>query len=164
MRPATRPLPAAKYKRFLVRCLIGRHTLGPAKTRQASPSPWRVLIEIPSDQPDRFRPTPQVVSLEALQQRLGDECCFYARRLVSRQPPRSVPIERQDNIPEEVLGQEARVLIVERVRDMVNTSNRNIAQACLISRFFTNRTRKVVRVHEPMLLCYRIINDDGGTI
>ena len=47
---------------------------------------------------------------------------------------------------------------------VLRPSNRNIAQACFISRFFTNRSRKVIRVHEPVLLCYRVINDDGGTI
>lgn len=37
-------------------------------------------------------------------------------------------------------------------------------QARLIVSFFTKRTRKVIRVHEPVLLGYRVINDDGGTI
>jgi hypothetical protein len=47
---------------------------------------------------------------------------------------------------------------------VLRPSNRTIVQASLISRFSTNRTRKVIRVHEPVLLCYRVINDDGGTI
>jgi hypothetical protein len=70
------------------------------------PSPWQVLIEIPSDQPDRFMSTLQLVSLEALRQRLGDGFYLEARRLVLGQPPRLAPIERQDNIREEELGQE----------------------------------------------------------
>lgn len=70
------------------------------------PSPWQVLIEIPSDQPDRFMSALQLVSLEALRQRLRDECRLEARRLLMGQPPHLVPIEEQDNIREDELGED----------------------------------------------------------
>lgn len=51
-------------------------------------------------------PTLQLVSLEALRQRVGDECYLEARRLLMGQPPRLVRVERQDNIQEDELCRE----------------------------------------------------------
>ena len=66
-------------------------------------SPWKVLIEVPSNDPDKFLSTVRLASLEALRIRLGDEFYMEAMRQVSGRPPRSVPVEKQRHIGEETL-------------------------------------------------------------
>ena len=61
-------------------------------------SPWKVLVEVPSNDPDTFLSAVRLTSLEALRIRLGDEFYMEAMRQVSGQPPRSVPVERQYHI------------------------------------------------------------------
>ena len=66
-------------------------------------SPWKVLVEVPSNDPETFLSTVKLTSLEALRIRLGDEFYIEAMRQVSGRPPRSVPAERQYDIREETL-------------------------------------------------------------
>lgn len=61
-------------------------------------SPWKVLIEVSSDEPDRFLPAVRLASVEALGQRLGNECYSEAMRQIMGEPPRVIPAERQDNL------------------------------------------------------------------
>jgi len=69
-------------------------------------SPWKVLVEVPSDDPATFLSTVRLTSLEALRIRLGDEFYVEAMRQISGQSPRSVPVERQYQIREETLVDE----------------------------------------------------------
>jgi hypothetical protein len=66
-------------------------------------SPWQVLVEVPSNDPDRFLSTVPLISLEALRVRLGDEFYIEAMPQLSGQPARSVPVERQYHIEKETL-------------------------------------------------------------
>jgi hypothetical protein len=66
-------------------------------------SPWKVLVEAPSNDPDTFLTAVRLTSLEALRIRLGDGFYMEAMCQVSSQPPRAVPIERQNHIREETL-------------------------------------------------------------
>ena len=66
-------------------------------------SPWKILVEVPSNDPDTFLSAVLLTSLEALRIRLGDEFYLEAMRQASGQPPRSVPAERQHHIREETL-------------------------------------------------------------
>jgi hypothetical protein len=69
-------------------------------------SPWKVLVEVPSNDPETFLSAVRLTSLEALRIRLGDEFYMEAVHRVSGQPPRSVPAERQYHIREETLVSE----------------------------------------------------------
>ena len=69
-------------------------------------SPWKVLVEVPSNDPDTFLSSVRLASLEALRIRLGDEFYIEAMRQVSGQPPLSVPAEKQYQIREETLIEE----------------------------------------------------------
>jgi hypothetical protein len=66
-------------------------------------SPWKVLVEVPSNDPDTFLTTAKLTSLEALRVRLGDRFYIEAMRQVSGEPPRSVPAESQYRVREETL-------------------------------------------------------------
>jgi hypothetical protein len=66
-------------------------------------SPWKVLVEVPSNDPDIFLSAVRLTSLEALRIRLGDEFYMEAMRQISEQFGRSVPTERQYEIREETL-------------------------------------------------------------
>ena len=69
-------------------------------------SPWKVLVEVPSNDPDTFLSAVRLTSLEALRIRLGDEFYMEAMRQISGQPPRSVPVEIQHHIEKETLVDE----------------------------------------------------------
>lgn len=49
-------------------------------------SPWKVLVEVPSNDPDRFLSTVRLTSLEALRIRLGDGFYMEAMRQVTGRP------------------------------------------------------------------------------
>jgi hypothetical protein len=66
-------------------------------------SPRKVLIEIPSNDPDTFFTAVRLTSLEAAQIRLGDAFYMEAMLQISGPLPRSVPVERQYHIGEENL-------------------------------------------------------------
>jgi len=61
-------------------------------------SPWKVLIEVPSNDPDTFLTAAKLTSLEALRVRLGDGFYAEAMRQLTEQPPRSVPTDRQHDV------------------------------------------------------------------
>ena len=67
-------------------------------------SPWKVLIEVPSNDPDTFLTAVKLTSLEALRVRLGDGFYAEAMRQLTEQPPRSVPTGRQHDVRGESLG------------------------------------------------------------
>ena len=69
-------------------------------------SPWKVLVEVPSNDPDTFLSTVRLTSLEALRIRLGDGFYMEAMRQASGQAPRSLPVERKYHIREETLVEE----------------------------------------------------------
>jgi hypothetical protein len=69
-------------------------------------SPWKVLVEVPSNDPDRFLSTVRLTSFEALRIRLGDGFYIEAMRQVSGQSPCSVPAEKQYHVGEETLNDE----------------------------------------------------------
>jgi hypothetical protein len=69
-------------------------------------SPWRVLVEVPSNDPDISLSTIRLTSLEALRVRLGDEFYMEAMRQISAQPAHSVPVKRQNHITEDTLVEE----------------------------------------------------------
>jgi len=69
-------------------------------------APWKVLVEMPSNDPDTFLSSVGLASLEALRIRLGDGFYMKAMRRVSGQPPRSVPAERQYHLRAETLVDE----------------------------------------------------------
>jgi hypothetical protein len=69
-------------------------------------SPWKVLIEVPSNDPDTFLTAARLTSLEALRVRLGDAFYAEAMRKLTEQPPRSVPTDRQHDVTGESLGDE----------------------------------------------------------
>ena len=71
-------------------------------------STWKVLVEVPSSDPDAFTVLSivRLTSLEALRTRLGDGSYMEAMRQISGQPPRSVPAERQYHIEKQTLIEE----------------------------------------------------------
>jgi hypothetical protein len=69
-------------------------------------SPWKVIVEVPSNGPDTLLSAVRLTSLEALRIRPGDGFYIEAMRQLSGQPPRSVPAERQYRITEETLVDE----------------------------------------------------------
>jgi hypothetical protein len=70
------------------------------------PAPWKVLVEVPSNDPDTLMSAVRLTSLEALRIRLGDGVYLEAMRQISGQPPRSVPAERQYHIREQAVAHE----------------------------------------------------------
>jgi hypothetical protein len=66
-------------------------------------SPWKVLVEVPSNDPDTFLSSVRLTSLEALRIRLSDGSYMEAMRQVSGQSPHSVPVARQYHIIKETL-------------------------------------------------------------
>jgi hypothetical protein len=69
-------------------------------------SPWKVLIEVPSNDPDKFLAAARLASLEALKSRLGGGIYVQAMSEIAGPPARPVLVERQDHIREEHLGDE----------------------------------------------------------
>ncbi|MBV8097804.1 MAG: hypothetical protein JOZ31_01470 [Verrucomicrobia bacterium] len=69
-------------------------------------SPWKVLVKVPSNDPNPFLSAVRLTSLEALRVRLGDQFYMEAMRQISGRPPRSVPAERRYHIAEETLVEE----------------------------------------------------------
>jgi len=69
-------------------------------------SPWKALVEVPSNDPETILSTAKLASLEALRTRLGDDFYMEAMRQVTGQPPRSVPTEGQYHIRQETLVDE----------------------------------------------------------
>jgi hypothetical protein len=69
-------------------------------------SPWKVLIEVASNDPNTFLTAVRLTSLEALRVRLGDGFYVETMRKLTEQPPRSVPTDRQHHVRGDSLGDE----------------------------------------------------------
>lgn len=67
---------------------------------------WKVLVEVPSNDPDTFLSAVRLASLEALRVRVGDGLYMAAMRNLTEQSGHSVPTERQHGVRGNLFGDE----------------------------------------------------------